>query len=152
MLKRMRRCANCGAEIESLRSTKTYCSEACRKRAARGETDLDHKAASRWMVEHLRGMRLIAKIWPVYTWDQSQAIFALMVTTQIALNELNASGLAAATVIESELTRALRDWGVETTDAGNRLKAETKAFYEARKDRRIKKEGYTPSDNGKLAP
>jgi len=82
----------------------------------------------------------------------SPAIFALMVTTQMAMDELNFSGLAAATVTESELTRALRDCAVETTDAGKRLKAEIKAFYEARKDRRIKKEGYTPSDNGKLAP
>jgi hypothetical protein len=45
----------------------------------------------------------------------------------------------------------LRDCGVETSNAGERLKAEIKAFYDARKDRRIKR-GYTPSDNDNLTP
>ena len=93
-------------------------------------------------------MRLVAKIWPVYAWDESPPTFALMVTPQAALDELNLSG---SPVTEGELERALRDCGVETGNAGECLKAEIKAFYNARKDRRIKK-GYTPSDNGESAP
>ena len=71
-----------------------------------------------------------------------------MVSLQMALDELNFYG---DVVTEAELERALRDCGIETSNAGKRLQAEIKAFYDARKDRRIKK-GYTPSDNGNSAP
>jgi predicted nucleic acid-binding Zn ribbon protein len=146
MLKPLRHCANCGVEIESVRSTKTYCSDACRKAAARGNNDV---LQNRWIVECLRRMGMVSKIWPVYSWDKSPSIFALMVTSQAALDEFN---FHAPTITEGELERALRDCGIGTSNTGERLKTEIKAFYEARKDRRIKKEGYTPSDNGKLAP
>jgi hypothetical protein len=151
MLKRMRRCANCGAEIESLRSTKTYCSDACRKKAARGETDLDRKVSSSWMVEHLFGMGLIGKVWPVYAWDDSPAIYVLMKTTiQNALDELNAVApdLGWKQVTESEFTRTMNLWKIETSDSGPKLQAAIKAFYDARKDRRLE-EGYTPTDKTK---
>ena len=95
------------------------------------------------MIEYLRRMGLIAKVWHVYSWDDSPAIYALMTTIQNALNELNA--MAPAQVTESEFTRAMNLWSVESTDSGARLKAEIKAFYDARKDRRVR-EGYTPSD------
>ena len=148
MLRKLRHCANCGAEMESVRSTKTYCSEACRKKAGRGNTDLDQKAASEWMVEHLLEAGLIRKVWPVYAWDESPAIFALMTTIQNALDELNA--IALAQVTENEFTRAMNFWDVETTDSGAKLQATIKAFYDARKDRRIGK-GYTPSDKAEDA-
>ena len=153
ILKTLRRCANCGAELQSRRSTKTYCSDACRKKAARGETALDQKAASKWMIEHLLGMGLIGKIWPVYSWDDSPAIYTLMTTIQNALDELNATARDCGfdQVTESDFTRAMNLWDIETSDSGPELKAAIKAFYDARKDRRIKK-GCTPSDNGKLKP
>lgn len=72
----------------------------------------------------------------------------LLVPPEAALDELNLFG---PLVTEGELKRALRDGGIETSNAGERLKAEIKAFYDARKDRRIKK-GYTSSDNGKSSP
>jgi hypothetical protein len=144
MLKRLSQCVHCGAEMQSVRSTKSYCSDACRKKVARGKTDLQQ---SRWLVECLRRMRLVAKIWPIYSWEQSPPIFALMATAQAALDELNLDGIA---VTEGELGRALRDCGIETTHAGERLKVEIRMFYDGRKDRRIKK-GYTPSDNGNSA-
>ncbi len=83
-------------------------------------------------------------------WDTSPAIFALMVTPQAALDEMNLFG---APVTEGELKCALRDCGVETSEAGagGRLKAEIKAFYDARKDRRLR-EGYTPLNKGKDKP
>jgi len=140
MLKRLRHCAHCGAEMQILRNTKTYCSGSCRKQAARGTTDFQQ---SRWIVECLRGFGFLGQIWPVYAWDDSPPVFALMVTSQSALEELNLHGDAFT---EGELERALRDCGVETTSAGERLKAEIRAFYQARKDRRFR-QGYTPADN-----
>ena len=138
MLKPLRHCAHCGAEMESVRNTKAYCSDACRKKAARG--GIEQQTESRWIVECLRRMGLVAKIWPVYSWDESPSIFALMVTPQAALDELSLSG---SPVTEGELERALRNCGIETSNAGDRLKAEIKAFYDARKDRRLQ-EGYIP--------
>jgi hypothetical protein len=145
MLKPLRHCACCGTEMASVRSTKAYCSDACRKKASRGGNDIEQQTESRCNVECLRRMDLVAKIWPVYSWDDSPSIFALMVP--LALDELNPFG---PLVIEGELERALRDCGIETSRAGERVKAEIKSFYDARKDRRIKK-GYTPSDNGESA-
>ena len=68
------------------------------------------------------------------------------------MDELNLRrGRTGIPVTEGELKRALKDCEVVTTDAGERLKGEMRAFYGARKDRRIK-EGYTPSDNGNSEP
>ena len=58
---------------------------------------------------------------------------------------------------EADYRRALKDFDVPISldDGGDRLKAATKAFYDARKDRRIKKwdqKGCTPSDNGNSEP
>src|SRR5262245_1424791 len=105
MLKPLRHCAHCGAEMQSFRSTKAYCSDACRKKAARG-IDSEQRAESRWIVECLRRLGLVAKIWPVYSWDQSPPIFALMVSLEMALDELNLP------ITEAELNRALRDCGI----------------------------------------
>jgi len=140
-----RHCAECGAEMQTIRSTKTFCSDACRKKAARG--GIEQQAESRWIVECLKRMGLIAKIWPVYPWDKSPPLFALMVTPQAALEELN---LYSSSITAAELERALRDCCIETSGAGERLKGEIKAFYDARKDRRLR-EGYTPSDKAKSA-
>lgn len=146
MLKVIRHCEHCGAEMESIRSTKTFCSEACRKRAARG-IDLERQAESRWIMECLRRMGLLAKIWPTYSWDKSPPVFALLVPTQTVLAELNLYGSA---VTEAELEHALRDCDIETSGAGEGLKAAIKAFYDGRKDRRLR-EGYTPSDEARSA-
>ena len=146
MLKPLRHCVCCGTEMESVRSNKAYCSDACRKKASRG--GIQQQTESRRLVECLQQMGLVSKIWPTYSWDESSSNFALMVTSQAALAELNLTGNA---VTEGKLERALKDCGIEGSGAGVRLKAEIKAFYDARKDRRIKK-GCTPSDNGKLKP
>ena len=78
MLHIPRYCAQCRAEMQTVRSTRTYCSDACRKKAARG--GIEQQAKSQWIVECLRRMRLVAKIWPTYPWDNSPPVFALMVT------------------------------------------------------------------------
>ena len=38
---------------------------------------IERQVESRWIVECLRRMGLVAKIWPVYSWDKSPSIFAL---------------------------------------------------------------------------
>jgi hypothetical protein len=133
MMKRITLCTQCGTEMYLIRCTKAFCSDACRKRAARGKRD---QYQSRWIIECLRRLGLVARIWPVYSWDQSPPVFSLMVTTHTALDELNFNGIS---VTEGELDRALRDSSIETANAGERLKAEIRAFYNSRKDRRIQK-------------
>jgi hypothetical protein len=123
--------------MQSVRSTRVYCKDACRKRAARG-IDIEQQAESRWLVECLRRMRFLGKIWPVYRWNDSPPIWALLVSFETALDELNLCG-SIPLVTEAELKRALRDCEIATSDAGERLKTEIKAFYDARKDRRIRK-------------
>lgn len=142
MLKRLRHCTHCGAEMQIARSTKAYCSDACRKRAARGNTN-HHQ--SRWIVDTLKHIGFVAKIWPVYPWDNGPPIFALMAPSQAALEELNVQGHRFT---EAEFERALKDSGLETANVGERVRSEIKAFYQARKDRRFR-QGYTPTDNGK---
>jgi len=132
MLQRLTQCKQCGADMEIVRRTKTYCSEACRKKATRGNTN--HQQ-NRWIVETLKSVGFVAKVWPVYSWDRANAAFALMVPSHTALEELNVHGHAFT---ESELERALRDCGVEATNSGERVQAEIKAFYQGRKDRHFR--------------
>ena len=144
MLKPLRHCACCGTEITSLRSTKSYCSDACRKKASRGGNDFDGVKESWWLFKNLRRNGVIGQIWPVYKWE----IFALLDESGLghAAEEMN-EALRRVGVAEIELPteahhrRALKDFNVaiSSEDAGQRLKAEIKAFYDARKDRRIKK-------------
>ena len=58
MLKALRHCTCCGKEL--IRSTKAYCDDTCRKRAARGNTE--QQIESRWIIECLRRMQLVGKI------------------------------------------------------------------------------------------
>ena len=68
----------------------TCCSDACRKKAARG--GIEQQAESRWIVKCLRRMGLVAKIWPVYPWDNSPADLRLDGPPQAAFDELNLYG------------------------------------------------------------
>ena len=51
MLKPLRHCTHCGAEMQSVRSTKAYCSDACRKKASRG--GIEQRVESKRIVECL---------------------------------------------------------------------------------------------------
>ena len=90
MLKPLRHCSHCGAEMQSVRSTKAYCSDACRKKASRG--GIEQQAESRWIVECLRRRVWSPRFGPSTLGTSSPAIFGLMVTPQAALDELNLSG------------------------------------------------------------
>jgi hypothetical protein len=119
-----------------------------RKKASRGGNDFDSVRESWWLFENLRRNGVIGQIWPVYKWDDSPQIFALLDESGLghAAEEMN-EALRRVGVAEMELPteadyrRALKDFDVAISldDAGQRLKAAIKAFYEARKDRRIKK-------------
>ena len=50
-----------------------------------------------------------------------------------------ARGRDTALVTDAEVERALRDYGIDTSNAGKRLRAQIKAFYDSRKDWRIQK-------------
>jgi hypothetical protein len=101
---------------------------------------------------------LLGRIWPVYPWDTSPAVYALLVPRHFALAEVNLKlrELGTHPITEADLVRAMRRKGV--ADYGERFEAQLVAeFYRARKDRRIGSkpvntlgEGYTPSDDAKL--
>ena len=136
MLKPLRHCACCGTEMASVRSTKSYCSDACRKKTARGGTK--QQPESRWIVECLRRMGCIGQVWPVYPWDDLPRIHALIVPRQTALGELNLGSVPGIT--DADLTRALKNCDVaDYTDCDKRLEPTIRAFYFARKDRRLRK-------------
>jgi hypothetical protein len=142
---RIASCQHCGAEMCINRRTKSYCSDRCRKKAARG--DLEQKAESRCIVESLRSMGCVGQVWSVYPWDDSPRIIALIIPRQTALDQLNLGSVPMVT--DADLTRALRDCDVaDYASCGNRLEAAIKDFYAARKDRRLR-QGYTPTDKPK---
>jgi hypothetical protein len=80
--------------MQSVRSTKAYYSDTCRKKAAPGAGS-EQKAESRWIVECLRWLGLVVKIWPVYPLDPSPPIFALITSVEMALDELPPSPRAS---------------------------------------------------------
>jgi hypothetical protein len=146
MLKLIRHCECCGAELDYIRNTKTFCSDACRKKASRGGDDFDGVRESWWLFKNLRRSGLIGQIWPVYRWDISHPIFALLVPFEYAVDEMNDTfrriGVAERKLpTEADYKRALKDFDVAISgeDAGDRLKAANKTFYDGRKDRRISK-------------
>ena len=144
MLKRLE-CANarCGKPLPPRKRGRRqlYCSDACRKAASR-ETTQEQAAGDREMVAFLRGF--IGQLWPVYAWDDSPRIMALIVPRNIALDELR-SGFDSG-VSEADLKRALSTCDVYDYEACDKpLHAAIKEFYSTRKNRRIR-EGYTPLD------
>jgi hypothetical protein len=51
-------------------------------------------------------MGLVAQLWPVYRWDDSPRVLALIVPRAVALDELNRG--SEPLLSDSELSRALR--------------------------------------------
>jgi hypothetical protein len=151
------KCEHCGAEMSITRRTKTFCSDKCRKAASR-ESASGRRAEDGRLVEIMALLRLLGRIWPVYPWDTSPAVYALLVRRNLALAEVNLKlrELDADPITEADLVRAMRRKAI--ADYGDQLVAELVAeFYRARKDRRIGRKsantlggGYTPSDDAKL--
>jgi hypothetical protein len=100
----------------------------------------------------LRGSWLVGQLWPVYTWDDSPRIIALIVSKQIALDEFN-HAKGGEPFSEAQFTRLLDIAQVVDYHAcGKVLEQAIKDFYRARKDRRIRKwDTHTPSDKAEMA-
>ena len=72
-------CRHCGREMVRKRSTKSYCSEACRKaaqRAEHGEANPDEAAQNCEIIAELKHRGLVGQVWPVFSWDDSPPVFA----------------------------------------------------------------------------
>jgi hypothetical protein len=138
------------------RRTKRYHNDACRKAASREATS-GRRAEDSRVIELAVCMGLVRQVWPVFSWDDSPRIYALLVPRQLALAELNLAlqNLDRDPISEADLLRAMRVRKV--SDYANRVEAELIAdFYRGRRNRRIGNpvpalgEGYTPSDKPKI--
>jgi hypothetical protein len=102
------RCLHCGAPLAQRRKTKSFCRDACRKAAKRA---VGYEQERR-LVDLLRQRGLIGQVWPVYRWDSSPRVLALMVSRAVAVAELI---MVDPNMTEDDLARALRrlhiaDW------------------------------------------
>jgi hypothetical protein len=102
------RCQRCGDPLTAKRSTRSFCSDRCRKAAKRAEGYVPERR----IIDLLRRRGLIGQVWPVYRWDKSPRVIALMVPRAVALAELNS---VDPDITEDDLARALHrihiaDW------------------------------------------
>ena len=86
-----------------------FCSDACRKAASRNQGDDDERI----ILAEMKQRGIVAKIWPVYRWDNYPATYGLMLPRSLALEELNDG--RDIPVSECDLLRVLRlfdvaDW------------------------------------------
>jgi hypothetical protein len=123
-----------------------YCTDKCRKAASR----VVEQEASDEEMEAIRMLRLLSyvgQLWPVYTWDDSPRIMALILPRHIALQDVN--GYMKEPISEAQFSKLLGTCGiVDYHDCGRVLQQAIKDFYTARKDRRIRRwrDTHTPSD------
>jgi hypothetical protein len=139
MLKTKRaRCEYCGVEMPITRRTRRYCKDAHRKAASR-EANSGRRAEDGRLIETLWFMGYVGRIWPIYAWDESPRVYALLVPRHLAVAEVNLAlrELDRDPISEADLVRAMRLKKI--ADYGNRVEAELiGAFYRARKDRRTR--------------
>lgn len=126
----LRACKQCGKQFPAKRETALYCSPSCRKAASR--TDGSEKATDCTIYDMLKRKGLVAKVWPVFRWDSTPSVYALMVPRSATLVELNAH--LAVPITEGDLARVLKADSVAEGPIEKKLIAE---FYQARKDRKI---------------
>jgi len=132
-------CRVCGAELQRKRDTKQYCSDRCRKTAARAADNI-HSADDLILRDQLMARGFIGQLWPAYRWDDSPRFRGLLVPAAFVAAELEAT--------EANLARVLRGFRiVEFKDdvAQRRIRE----FYDSRKDRRVRRdEGLTRTKSG----
>jgi hypothetical protein len=116
------RCEYCGREMPINRRTKRYCTDAHR-RAANREAASGRRAEDGRLVEIMAYLGLIGRIWPVYSWDDSPPVYALIVPRHLGLAEVNRKlrELDADPVSEADLLRAMRLKKSWTMATGSRL-------------------------------
>jgi hypothetical protein len=81
-------------------------------------TDQEQTASAREMVAFLRGMTFVGQLWPVYAWDDSPRIMALIVPRNVALAEVQQR--FGPTITEADLKRALSACDVYDYEACDR--------------------------------
>jgi hypothetical protein len=149
-------CKQCGVQISIARSTKVFCTDACRK-AANREAASGRRAEDSRVIEILVRIGYIGPIWPIFSWDESPRVYALLVPRHHALAEVNLvlEDLDLDPISEADLLRSMRRRKV--VDYGDKVEAELIAdFYRGRRNRRIGKpvpalgEGYTSSDKPEI--
>jgi len=129
-------CERCGARFRARRATALFCGPACRKAANRARperaNDSERRAAIR---RYLQRARMIGKIWPVYSWDHSPAVYALLVPRHLALAALSdlddEMPVTGAELVAALKERDIADWNQPVE---RRLVDE---FRAARKNRRV---------------
>lgn len=88
----------------------------------------------------LRGNKLIGQIWPVYTWDNHPPVYGLLVSEALAYQELIGVSDTPFTIEQFRTVLAKYEVAPYPSPFSKGKSAEErliKAFYEARKDRRI---------------
>lgn len=130
------KCPVCRTLFQGQRSTKVYCSDACRK-AAKRATDQNHSARELEIRDHLMSIGFIGPLWPVYP-SESRRVIALLVPRATAAAELAIS--------DDNLARVLRNLGIIEGNIDRLIKD----HYAARRNRRVDREealaGQNPVD------
>ena len=130
-------CISCGAEFIPKRSTRLYCTDRCRKardRAAANPPD----ATDYEIRDQLVARRLVGQVWPVYRWDNSPSVQALLVPLTIAASELGIS--------EDRLSSLLRRFGIAKDEVERQ---HIEKFHADRKDRRIQRDEAAYADKNR---
>lgn len=127
---RLKTCERCGEQFRAERLTARYCGPTCRKVASRADDPAT--TGDREVCALLKRLGLAAKVWPVYRWDSSPPVFALMVPRAVALAELNAR--LPAPITDAALARALKDGRIAEGPVERQLIAD---FYAMRRDRKL---------------
>jgi hypothetical protein len=108
-LKRKSRvCQQCGATFLAVRNSAFFCSDLCRKRAARAMPENPRPAA---IVRALQTLGLIGQVAPAYRSDPTPPTYALMVPRAVAAAEISRTFVAAC-VSPAEVAEALRNQGI----------------------------------------
>jgi hypothetical protein len=132
-------CKVCGSELQRKRGTKKFCSDRCRKAAARA-ANKSGSADDLILRDQLMARGFIGQLWPVYRWDDCPRALGLLVPAAFVVVELETT--------EADLARVLRSFNIaEFKD--DVAEPKIREFYQARKDRRVRRdEGLTRTKSG----
>jgi hypothetical protein len=121
-----------------VRRTKAFCTDSCRK-AFHREADSGRQAEAVRLIGILARLGLMGAIWPIYRWDKSRRVYALLLPRHLALAEINLElrVLGFEAITDAGLLRAMRLKGI--ADYGHRVEADLiSTFYKTRRDRRCR--------------
>ena len=125
-------CQHCGETFRARRVDARFCGARCQKASRRCDEDASTQGRRTMIWNLLRHTKLVARVWPVYTWDDTPTVLALMVPRRHAVLELNMLH-DEAPIADGELAGILNERQVAQGHVEARL---VKEFYASRKDRR----------------